>query len=678
VLPKVNIRFIYSLVRLRKQILISFVMVLQTVDTQFGIVWPAQFVKVLSVMSLLSFDCSAIASTFQIVKWDFYESLLCQTVTLSIVVFGIMAASKYRGKQLDDISVEKRGRFIAVYLVLFAFPVVSMNLVDAFACQEVLGGRHFLRRDYSIECSTSRYHVMAAYAGVLVVLYVVIFPMLLFKKLWGYHKQLEMSQLEMLRPKTKMVLVSLPEYGLDDSGGYTFPVMETAIALAKREESVILGSEFAGSANKVAEDAPLWEDYKQASSFEEKAIAVRRMRWFSAYSQYAAGITRSACQEGFHVVMVCIAGGPVTQIKAQEIPLIRERVIAGLSRMLYTDVVIDIQYFDTYQDLESFVEEHAESSLEPVVSVANLRYGFLLEDFKLAMPMLLWEWVELIRKLCLAVVGAFWSTKGTLCVAAALFISAFFSAVHLSNYPYKSISCNRLQALCLSVLTTIYFIGLCLQLRHNEIDSSERRDFGDFLVFLVALTFASFCALVFYEIRAATAWVMELKHVKTETIVAPTFDPSLQYHIIDANKLALGKILGQGAEGVVRQGEYEGQQVAVKVEKMVAQRAFGETVADALNILQAEAQTLVSLRHPSIVLFHGISFEVVSIEVRVMTVLELCPRAVNDYIYDESAEISWLEKVVLCERIAQGLAYLHQKGVLHRDREYMRGMIVSR
>jgi hypothetical protein len=86
------------------------------------------------------------------------------------------------------------------------------------------------------------------------------------------------------------------------------------------------------------------------------------------------------------------------------------------------------------------------SSLTPLSLLLSHRYGFLLEDYKLVMPMALWEWIELVRKLCLSVVGAFWSErKGTMCVATALFISAFFFALHLRYYPFKSDACNRLQ-----------------------------------------------------------------------------------------------------------------------------------------------------------------------------------------------------------------------------------------
>jgi hypothetical protein len=155
-------------------------------------------------------------------------------------------------------------------------------------------------------------------------------------------------------PKTKIVIVSGPEYGPDGNGGYTFPVIESNIALAKREKGVLLAFEWAGSSNAFQEDASVWEDYKNAASEEEREILVNQTRWFAAYCAQVKGAVSSACQEGFHVVMACIAGGPVSQSEARKIPLIREQVITDLARLSYTDVVIEIQTFDTYQDLEIF------------------------------------------------------------------------------------------------------------------------------------------------------------------------------------------------------------------------------------------------------------------------------------------------------------------------------------
>jgi hypothetical protein len=48
------------------QILISFVTVLNTVNTQFRIGWPLQFGQTLALLSLFSFDLSAIANVFQV------------------------------------------------------------------------------------------------------------------------------------------------------------------------------------------------------------------------------------------------------------------------------------------------------------------------------------------------------------------------------------------------------------------------------------------------------------------------------------------------------------------------------------------------------------------------------------------------------------------------------------
>jgi hypothetical protein len=63
---------------------------------------------------------------------------------------------------------------------------------------------------------------------------------------------------------------------------------------------------------------------------------------------------------------------------------------------------------------------------------------FLLSDYKSVTPVLLWECFEIIRKLLLSVLGAFWSTKTTMAIATATVISAFFLGVHLNYHPFKS------------------------------------------------------------------------------------------------------------------------------------------------------------------------------------------------------------------------------------------------
>jgi hypothetical protein len=91
--------------------------------------------------------------------------------------------------------------------------------------------------------------------------------------------------------------------------------------------------------------------------------------------------------------------------------------------------------------------------------VGDLRYGFLLDDYKLNLPCMLWESAEMVRKLLLSVVGAFFSSKSVLCVTCGMLISLCGLLAHVHYYPFKSLSCNRLQSLSLSVLTFIYLVG---------------------------------------------------------------------------------------------------------------------------------------------------------------------------------------------------------------------------
>ena len=66
---------------------------------------------------------------------------------------------------LDGTDMPRSIQFLTISLqLLFAFPIVSVDLVEAFACHEV-EGTFYLRVDYSVECYTPRFYKMSAYAG---------------------------------------------------------------------------------------------------------------------------------------------------------------------------------------------------------------------------------------------------------------------------------------------------------------------------------------------------------------------------------------------------------------------------------------------------------------------------------------------------------------------------------
>jgi serine/threonine protein kinase len=189
-------------------------------------------------------------------------------------------------------------------------------------------------------------------------------------------------------------------------------------------------------------------------------------------------------------------------------------------------------------------------------------------------------------------------------------------------------------------------------------------------MFMVLLLLTVLMASVFAvasEVRVVMQWAHEIKYATAQTEKNPMFNASLKDHIIAVEELKMGVVLGQGAEGMVREAAYAGTQVAVKVTSlsMICAIPLNERLEDA----QAEAQTLQPLHHPNIVVFYGVAIEYSSVEVKVMTVLELCAHgSLDDYLFDkEIAYISWKKKLELCSGVAKGMAYLHAKGIMHRD-----------
>jgi hypothetical protein len=414
-----------------------------------GVRWPINFLNALDFLSLLSFDFGVFAGIFCIVQMDFYDSLISMTTTLAMAVAAIMGCSHYYGKRLprnEQVDLMNHARFFAGYLLLFAFPIVSVDLVEAFACHEV-EGVFYLRADYTILCDTTRFMVMATYAGFWIVGYICVFPCLLLWKLQDYHKKLTRGKNE-----------------------------------AKHKH------------------------YVRAS---------------------------------------------------------------------------------------------------------DLKYGFLIRDYKYEPsssfnPCIMWEWIEMMRKLMLSVVGALWSTKSTTCVSTAMLISVMFYGLHCHYYPFRSMSCNRLQTLCLTVLSLVYFVGVLL--KTETVESADRDNMGWFMIFLMFSIFMVVAFLFVIEIQAIRRWAEDIHKAKASISADPLYDPALQPHIIDPTQLKLGKVLGQGAEGVVRQGKIgtphetmghsSGNDVAVKVVTVTpamweSGRAIG--IADLVLLAQKEAKVCSSL-----------------------------------------------------------------------------------
>ena len=123
-------------------------------------------------------------------------------------------------------------------------------------------------------------------------------------------------------------------------------------------------------------------------------------------------------------------------------------------------------------------------------------------------------------------------------------------------------------------------------------------------------------------------------------------------------KYKVEKILGEGGFGVVYLAldPDMGQRIAIK--KL---RAAGDP--DLLKRFQMEIRTTASLRHKNIVTIHA-SGEDAGDPYLVMEFLE---GSTLKQIIRERRALTLLEKVRIMTQVAEGLAYAHSKGVVHRD-----------
>ena len=103
-----------------------------TVNKQFGIAWPPAFQRALAALAVVSLDLGILTSLLCIVNLSFYANLLCTTLLLVALTAGLYLAdlaTKHRQQSMYQ--------FVGIYLLLFAYPIVSVKVVGAFGCHDI-------------------------------------------------------------------------------------------------------------------------------------------------------------------------------------------------------------------------------------------------------------------------------------------------------------------------------------------------------------------------------------------------------------------------------------------------------------------------------------------------------------------------------------------------------------
>ena len=114
---------------------------------------------------VLSYSC--------LVTTDFYDHLLVATIAplvVLVVLAVIYFASKTRTCSSESArrAVRHKHQSALLYFAFFVYSPVSYKIFQTFSCDEIDGGKSYLRANYSLSCLTPRHSWYEMYALVMV------------------------------------------------------------------------------------------------------------------------------------------------------------------------------------------------------------------------------------------------------------------------------------------------------------------------------------------------------------------------------------------------------------------------------------------------------------------------------------------------------------------------------
>ncbi|KAJ8603647.1 hypothetical protein CTAYLR_007584 [Chrysophaeum taylorii] len=135
---------------------------------------------------------------------------------------------------------------------------------------------------------------------------------------------------------------------------------------------------------------------------------------------------------------------------------------------------------------------------------------------------------------------------------------------------------------------------------------------------------------------------------------------------IDSNELEIGRSLGGGKFGLVREALWRGAPVAVK--RLKASVLTSEN-NEAVVRFDREICLLANMRHPNILMFMGAVMN--CDEGNVMVVTERLDLSLHDLLYEQEPPVALTRATwySVCEQICRGLNYIHLSDppIIHRD-----------
>jgi hypothetical protein len=121
--------------------------------------------------------------------------------------------------------------------------------------------------------------------------------------------------------------------------------------------------------------------------------------------------------------------------------------------------------------------------------------------------------------------------------------------------------------------------------------------------------------------------------------------------------IVIGKLIGSGSYGDVFKGKYNRKTVAVK------RVSVGSSFELAQSFI-SECRALASLKHPHILSIIGMSLQMPYTYI----ISEYCKHgSLDQYMQRHPGEVSFVRRIEWMTQVADGMAHLHAKQVIHRD-----------
>jgi len=148
-----------------------------------------------------------------------------------------------------------------------------------------------------------------------------------------------------------------------------------------------------------------------------------------------------------------------------------------------------------------------------------------------------------------------------------------------------------------------------------------------------------------------------------KTAIQPILELSLSGDIqthkeIDPAEIEFEELLAEGSSGKVYKGKWKGLEVALK-------KFEDDMLSFSMIEFRREVAIMSILKHPNLVLFYGACTKTKSSLIIITKFIK--KGSLRNLLMDKSFEIPFNFKLKICIEIAQGMAFLHSKDIIHRD-----------